>query len=88
MPQRQLSHLNGRKLDHIERIPLVSIVTVLLCASRFRGNVFTQPLLRNGLFLFVCCIATAVLATVLNHLIDLLAGKLEFTLKNLGIDGG
>jgi hypothetical protein len=34
-------------MDHIENT-LVSIVTVLLCASRFRGNVFTEPLLRNG----------------------------------------
>jgi hypothetical protein len=48
MPQRQLSLLNGRKFDHRENTPLVSIVTVLLCVSRFRGNMFTQPLLRNG----------------------------------------
>jgi hypothetical protein len=34
--------------DHTENIP-VSTITVLLCASHFRGNVFTKPLRRNGL---------------------------------------
>jgi hypothetical protein len=38
---------NGHRADHIENTS-VSIVIVLLCASRFRGNVFTEPLLRNG----------------------------------------
>jgi hypothetical protein len=28
---------------------------------RFHGNVFTKPLLRNGIYLFAYCIATAVL---------------------------
>jgi hypothetical protein len=34
-------------MDHIADTP-VSIVTVLLCASYFCGNMFTDPLLRNG----------------------------------------
>jgi hypothetical protein len=36
----------GRGSDHIEN-NTVSIATVLLCASRFRGNFFTESLLRN-----------------------------------------